>query len=105
MKGKNIITLLGSITLILFFALYFCQFNTDIDFSSKNRTLTDKAIEQFEKDIKEGKKIEASNYIEEQNNYSNKATKLGINVSLLIEKVFNKSINAIFNGIDKAIRN
>lgn len=105
MKGKNVLILISSITIIFFFALYFSQYTGYYDFSDNSKTvLTDEAIKKFEADVKAGKKIDASNYLEKEKNYSNKASKLGMKISLIIEKAFNKGMNAIFNELEKTVR-
>ncbi len=105
MKGKDIARFVILVFIILFIALYTSQAsgyypNTE----SKKTTLTEDAIEKFEQDVKEGKEIVAKNYLQEEKHYNNKASKLGMNISNLIEKGFNKTMNAFFKEIDKAVK-
>ena len=104
-KGKNICLFLGSITIILFLALYFGSISGYYKTTTTNKaTLTDEALKKFEEDVKDGKPIIAKNYLEEEKDYNNKASVIGMKVSKIIEKIFNKGMNAIFSEIDKAVR-
>lgn len=105
MKGKSIVRFVILIAIILFFALYAAQFTGYYPTTeSKKTTLTQDAIEKFEKDVQEGKEIIAKNYLQEEKHYNNKASKLGMRLSNLIEKGFNKTMNAFFTEIDKAVK-
>ncbi len=88
----------------MFFSLYIgTQTGYYKTTASSKATLTDKALKRFEEDVQSGKKIIAKNYLEEEKDYSNKASILGMKISKTIEKIFNKGMNAIFNEIDKTI--
>ncbi len=105
MKGKNIFRLVFLVLIILFIALYLTQLTGYYEFQeSKKSSLTKDAIERFEKDVKEGREIVAKNYLVEEKNYQNKASSLGMKVSGLIEKGFNRAMNALFREVDKAIQ-
>lgn len=71
---------------------------------SKKNTLTNDAIERFEKDVQNGKEIIAKNYLVEEKNYNNKASQLGMKISSFIEGGFNQAMNALFREMDKAIK-
>lgn len=104
MKAKNIVRFVLMVVLILFFSLYFTTLGGYYEFSQNRKTaLTDEAIARFEKDVAEGKEIVASNYLEEEVNYNNKASKLGMRISNYIEKGFNKMMGAIFKNIEKTV--
>lgn len=93
------------VLIILFVALYLTQLTGYYQYTeNKKTTLTEDAIKRFEKDVAEGKEIIAKNYLEEEKNYNNKASHLGMKISGLIEKGFNKAMNAIFREVDKAIK-
>ena len=62
--------------------------------------LTNDRIEQFEKDIKDGKEIDLNDYmIEEDKDYGSKFSKFGVQVSDKTEKFMTKGIQNIFNFI------
>lgn len=103
---KNTLKIIISILILLFLALYFSQYSNYYDYtSSKKTTLTKDAIERFEQDLKDGKKIDPKNYLIKEKNYNNKASNLGMKTSKILEKLFNKSINIIFNELESAITN
>lgn len=96
---KNLLKGLFTITIILFLSLYFSKYNSD--YYENKRILTEEAIAQFEKDLKEGKEINAKNYITEEKDYNNKASKIGIKMSNTIEKTFNKSLKYLMKYLEK----
>ena len=65
--------------------------------------MTEKAVKQFEKDIKNGKKVKASDYLKEENDYNNKLSKGGKLLSNTIEIVFDSMMKFIFSEVNKAI--
>lgn len=86
--------------LILFFSLYFSKYN--MDYYENKSVLTEEAIERFEKDMKEGKKIVASNYLPKEKDYDNRISKIGVKSSEMIEKAFDKGLKIVMkylNGI------
>lgn len=88
------------LVLILFFSLYFSKYN--MDYYENKSVLTEEAIERFEKDMKEGKKIVASNYLPKEKDYDNKISKMGVKSSEIIEKAFDKGLKIVMkylNGI------
>lgn len=95
---NKILKISSIIILILFFSLFFSRYN---NFYENKKTLTDSAIERFEKDLKDGKEIVASNYIEPEKNYNNNISKIGIKTSKLIENTFNKGMKFLMKYIEK----
>ena len=93
------IKLITIILLILFLSLYFSKYNTNY-YGNKN-ILTEKAIKQYEEDLKAGKEILPSNYLEPEKNYNNKVSKIGVQVSKLIEKTFSKGLKYIMKYLQK----
>lgn len=104
MKANNLFKIVIIILFILFIALYLGQATGYYEYeSNKKWALTNSAIKRYEQDLKQGKEIEAKNYLQEEKNYSNSATKLGFYTSELIEKSFNLIVRSIFNQIGKEI--
>ncbi len=87
---NNISKGVGVLFAIFFLSLYLSKYNTD--YYENKKVLTDKAISQYEKDLKEGKYIQSKNYIEEEKNYNNKASNIGKKASKFIEIVFRKGL-------------
>ena len=70
----------------------------------KKMTFTKEQIEQFEKDVQEGKNIDIKNYFENTNkNYQNKLSKATLKISENISKYTKKGINKIFTKLGNAI--
>lgn len=106
MNYKRIAQIIMAVLVMLFLGLYISQMTGYYEYTeSKKTTLTKSAMERFEQDIKEGKEIKAENYLEQERDYNNKASTLGMKVSSLIEKGFNKAMNGLFQEISKAINN
>lgn len=104
MKGKNIFRIVIFTLIILYTVLYVAQAMGYYEYTNrKTNTLTEKAVEQFEKDIKAGKKVTANDYIKEENDYSNKISKGGIVISGIIGNVFDSFMKFIFNEVNKAV--
>lgn len=96
---KKIFNLVTVALIILFLSLYFSKNNNEYYINKK--VLTDEAIERFEKDLKNGKKIKASDYLPKEKDYNNKVSKLGLKTSSLIEKAFTKSLKLFAKYISK----
>ena len=97
---KRLIKLIGIILLIFFLALYFSSYNTSY-YENKN-ILTEDAIKRFEKDLKEGKKINVNNYIEKEKNYNNKVSTYTLKLSNLIDKCINKSLRLVLKYLENS---
>ena len=97
---KILIKLIGIILLIFFLALYLSSYNTSY-YENKN-ILTEDAIKRFEKDLKEGKKINVNNYIEKEKNYNNKVSTYTLKLSNLIDKCINKSLRLVLKYLENS---
>ena len=97
---KRLIKLIGIILLIFFLALYLSSYNTSY-YENKN-ILTEDAIKRFEKDLKEGKKINVNNYIEKEKNYNNKVSTYTLKLSNLIYKCINKSLRLVLKYLENS---
>ena len=106
MKYTRIIQLTFGILVILFIGLYISQMTGYYQYNeSRKATLTQNAIERFEQDIKEVKNINPANYLEKETDYNNKLSSIGMKISGLIEKGFNKAMNTLFEELSRAISN
>ena len=71
-----------------------------------NSILTEEQIKKFEEDIKNGKNVDISNYvINENKDYTTNFTNDVYSVSLKVEKTIDKIVKFIFNEIGKNINN
>ena len=101
----NIIRLIVLILVFLFFVLYFMQ-ASGYDEYTRNRgnMLSEEQIKEYEEDIKEGKDVTIKVYLNKDKvNYVNKVSKLGLDLSYLIETAFNNGMNPFFNMLNEAV--
>ena len=86
------------ISFVTFFALYLSQSTGYFEYrNSKEVSLTNKQIEKFEQDVKEGKNVDIEKYIDINNkNYQNAVSKAGLSISNTTEKVIQKIISGSF---------
>ena len=91
------IKLLGSMLVIMFLSVYFSRYNNSY-YENKN-VLTEEAIVQFEKDVKEGKNVNVSTYLKEEKDYSNKASSIAMKTSNFIELGFKKTLKLLFKTL------
>ena len=69
-----------------------------------NSILTEEQIKKFEEDLKNGKNVDISNYvINENKDYTTKLTSDVYSVSLKLEKTIDKIVKFIFNEVSKNI--
>lgn len=69
-----------------------------------NSILTEEQIKKFEEDLKNGKNVDISNYvINENKDYTTKLTSDVYSVSLKLEKTIDKIVKFIFNEVGKNI--
>ncbi len=106
MNYRKIAELIMILLIVLFLGLYISGMTGYYKYSeTKKSILTEEAMERFEEDIKQGKKIDVSNYLEETKNYNNVFSSLGLKTSALIEKGFNKAMTSLFKQLSKVISN
>ena len=103
MKGKNIFRFITIILFILFISLYIGQATGYYKYNNKKNILTKGAIKKFEKDVKNGKKVDMKNYLEEEKNYSNSFSKIGLATSKAIEVSFNKILVFMFKQVEREV--
>lgn len=93
------------VSFVTFFALYLSQSTGYFEYrNSKKVALTNKQIEQFEKDVKEGKKVDIEKYIDVNNkSYQNNISKAGLSISKVTEKTIQKIINSSFKVLGNLV--
>lgn len=85
---NKLIKLLLIMIIVFFLSLYLTNYSNTY-YEEKN-ILTEEAIRNYEKDLKDGKNIMSKNYLPSEKNYNNKAAKLGMGMSNFIENIVNK---------------
>ncbi len=87
--------------LVLLFAEHFGYYETK---EERVKTLTEEQIKIFENDIKNGKKIDITDYVLEENkDYTNGLSKGIYKISLRLEKRTDQIIKIIFNRAGKLV--
>ena len=93
------------IILIVFACSYIISTTGYYEYNLQNKKiLTTKSIEQFEQDVKDGKKINIKDYTKENEiDYSNKLTNNTTKLSIKINKLMRTNMKNIFNHISKIV--
>ena len=106
---KKIINKLASwimiILFITFLTLYISQATGYYEYELARKTaFTKEQIEQFEKDVKDGKEIDINSYLENTNkNYQTNLSKFTLNISEGISKYTKLGIEKVLSQISKWI--
>lgn len=104
MKPKELTKILVIVIIVSFFSLYFTTLGGYYEYNlSKKNVLTEEAIERFEEDVKAGKEIIASNYIEEEKDYNNKISQLTLRLSNFVSTAFDKVMKFIFKQLENTV--
>lgn len=100
MKKHNFFKTLFILVFLLFLALFIASKTGYYEKSVKDKTyLTNKKLKEFEKDISEGKNVDAKDYFPKEVDYSNVFTKSANNISNKIGLVVNYKAKNIWNFI------
>ncbi len=87
-----------------FIALYVSQASGYFEYQNNKRSaLTQKQIQKFESDVKNGKNVDINNYIVKEKNYDNNLGKAGLSVSQNSEKLIQKLIAGFFKVFSKLL--
>ena len=103
-KKKNIFLKILLILFIVYLALYLMDNLGYYNIASKNKIITDKAMQEFEQDVKQGKKIDIKEYIRDETDYKNSYSNLGYYLSNGIDTVLNKGFKNIGKILEKLFK-
>ncbi len=100
-KKKNVFFIVFVILLGAYSSVYILYKSGYYEYKEKTKMLlTEEAMTRFESDIKEGKDITLSDYIDNtKNDYTNTVSKLGLNAGKKIESFVNDGLGKIFKVI------
>lgn len=100
MKKHNFFKTLLILVFLLFLALFIASKTGYYEKSVKDKTfLTNKKLKEFEKDISEGKDVDAKDYLPKEVDYSNVFTKSANNISNKIGLVVNSKAKNVWDFI------
>ena len=76
------------------------------EYKLQNRTvLTKEKMEQFEKDVQEGKNVTLNDYlVETQIDYSNRLTDTTVKISNKVTLYFKKGVELVFRQVNKMVQ-
>jgi uncharacterized protein YpmS len=102
---KKFFLILLLLLFIIFLIIFFSSKTNYYEYSNyKKASITNKKIEEFEKDINEGKNVNINDYIkDESKDYSNNITKMGDFISNNIFDITGKIVKISYNFISKVI--
>ena len=104
MNKKNIIRFSFLTVFLFFLVLYLYQASSYYEYLNYKRTkINYSKIEEFEKDLKNGKDVTKKEYVNKDRMYSNAIYKLGLGTSNLIEKSFNKIMKYLFSEVSENV--
>lgn len=88
---------------VVFLALYVSQSTGYYEYEAHKKVqLTNDKISEFEKDVKEGNKIDVNDYLTGTNkNYNNKVSQSGLAITKFIETSFDGIVDATYNIINE----
>ena len=90
---------------ILFLSLYIASSTGYYEYQNKeNKQFTEEKMKEFEKDLKEGKKVDLKDYLsKEYKNYDNNITKFGNSLSDIIIDGMTSGLEKTFGLVEKLI--
>ena len=102
---KKVFNTIVFVLFTVFTCLFLASKTGYYEYQNNNKTtLTEEKIKEFEKDLKEGKKININDYLlNDTKNYDNKITKLGNTISDIIDYSMMDSLEKTFNFFEKII--
>ena len=102
---KKFFLILMGLLFIVFLIIYYSSSSKYYEFSNhKKISITNEKIEQFEKDINEGKNVNINDYVkDESKDYSNNLTKVGDFISNNLFDISEKVVKISYNFISKVI--
>lgn len=91
---------------ICFLVLYIVGMTGYFDYKQHEKmVITKENMEKFESDVKEGKDIDMTDYmLEEEYDYNNSVSRMGMDLSNSIEKYTKMILGGVFKAIDKAVK-
>lgn len=97
-KGIIFLSILG------FLALYYAYSNGYYQqLQGEKVVLTNQMIEEFEKDVKDGKNISLADYYEKEKDYSTKTSQMSLKLSSKVSSFFDKVIKFVFQKLGSAL--
>lgn len=104
MKSSNFFKFIFLIFFLFFLVLYISQAFGYYEYNNRKiNTMTEESVKRFEQDIKDGKNVNATDYIKKDNDYNNKLSKLGLGLSNIVGNIFDGIMGFLFYEVDKTV--
>ena len=102
---KTVFKLFMIVIFISFLTLYLSQNSGYYQYEQYKKTsFTKEQIQKFEQDIKAGKQVDITNYLDNNvEDYSNKVSNLGLSLSRGIEETVKKGLNKVIELLNNAL--
>ena len=106
MKKKKVSKLIIFLICFSFVVTYIIYQTGYYEYKLQNRTvLTKEQMEQFEKDVQEGKDVTLKDYlVETEVDYTNKLTDTTVKISNTVNLYFKKGIELVFRQVNKMVQ-
>ncbi|MDD2489675.1 MAG: hypothetical protein PHY26_00245 [Bacilli bacterium] len=104
-KGAKVFRFIMITLFVIFATLYISQATGYYDYKKhQNVILTEEKIKQFEQDIKEGKNVDVTEYLEvKEHTYKNGFSQMGLKLSNGVSRYVQKGVNGLFNFLEKLL--
>jgi len=103
-KKNNMFFKVLGVLFVIYISLYLMESLGYYNINTKNKVLTDQAIIEFERDVKNGKSIDIKNYVGDNTNYKNFYSNLGYNLSVGVDNVLNKGLKKVGDILKKLLQ-
>jgi ABC-type dipeptide/oligopeptide/nickel transport system permease component len=107
MKDGKVFKVVLTLLFIAFLTLYVSQATGYYDYQQyQKKELTAEKMKQFEEDVKAGKNIDITNYLETNiHNYNNGVSLTSLKLSTVVKHYVQKSIGGAFGLLDRLLNN
>lgn len=104
MKKNKLFIIILTILFLLFCGLYFTYGNGYYEYTQyKKQVLTKQQINQFEKDIKKGKRVDVNKYVNVNQPKNNKIASVGNALTNVIGKIMKNTTLAVFESMSEYV--
>ena len=103
-KKKNWFLSILVVLFIFYIALYMMDSLGYYNIAAKNKVITEEKLQEFEEDVKKGKKIDLKEYVRDTTNYKNTYSNIGYNISMGIDNVLNKGLSNVGKILKKLFK-
>lgn len=106
MKKNKIAKIILVLVFFSFLVTYIIYETGYYEYKLQNRTvLTKEQMEQFEKDVNEGKDVTLNDYlVETEVDYSNRLTDTTVKISNKVSYYFKKSVELVFKQVNRLVQ-